>query len=80
MANGIFKKILQIYSVNYYHMMSVHVALTSEHRKIQTLNRPGFGDELSPTVLLLEIKAADRGCLAAGLWRLGDAFDHPDLM
>lgn len=79
-ANGIFKKILQIYSVNYYHMMSVHVALTSEHRKIQTLNRPGFGDELSPTVLLLEIKAADRGCLAAGLWRLGDAFDHPDLM
>ena len=42
-------------------------------------NRPGFGDELSLTLLLLEIKADDRGCLAAAHWRLGDAFDHPDL-
>lgn len=78
-ANWIFKTILQIYCVNCYHMMSIHVALTSEHMKIQTLNHPGFGDELSLTLLLLEIKAGDRGCLAAAHWRLGDAFDHPDL-
>lgn len=48
--------------------------------KSQTLDCPGFGDELSPPLLLGEIKADDRGYLAEGHQRLSNAFDHPDLI
>lgn len=52
----------------------VFMALTSEHMKIQTPIAQAFYDELSLDSAPSEIKADDRGCLAAAHWRLGDAF------